>query len=40
MFIVVDGTSIDIINWDSTTGTTDICGDPDPFINTYNPQYF
>lgn len=40
MFIVVDGTSIEIFNWNSTTGTTNLCGDPDPFTNTYNLQYY
>ena len=38
-FVMVDGLSIDIFNWGTTTGTSDICGDPLPFINAFNPQY-
>jgi hypothetical protein len=39
MFIMVDGVSIEILNWGINTGTSDICGSPHPYINQYNPQY-
>lgn len=39
MFVMVDGVSIDIMTWGDQTGSTDICGDPNPFISSLNPQY-
>lgn len=39
LFIMVDGNSKQIYTWGSTTGTSDICGQPNPLINTLNPQF-
>lgn len=38
-FVIVDGTSKQIYTWGSTSGTSDFCGQSNPLINTYNPQY-
>lgn len=38
-FIMIDGVSTQIYTWGTTTGTTDICGQSNPLINTFNPQY-
>lgn len=39
LFVMVDGISQQIVTWGLLTGTSNMCGDQNPFINTYNPQY-
>lgn len=39
LFIMVDGVPTEIYSWDLSTGTSNLCGEANPLINTYNPQY-
>jgi hypothetical protein len=39
LFVMIDGVSVQIYTWGTTTGTSDICGQTNPLINSYNPQY-
>lgn len=39
LFVMVDGVSVRIITFNANSGTSDICGDPNPVIDAYTPGY-